>query len=459
MPGRFGKHAAVRSGLPHVRPHPAARSAQGCPVSAPGRAVSTAIDPRLQRLLGGEALAALRKRLRRHFERADPLAAPAELRIGDLSPQEHLALAALTGRAPRTANSMRIDLAALDAALRDAGIAASLRDALERLDGPIVQGAALRAAAQMRWQAVAAGCSHDALARWLQTAAGLGLLKRLAAQDADAALRLRDRAQAVLQRLPAGGVPRSELAALALGDAHALDAGQPTATLVLAALRQAEAAPAPQASSGELPSQAAGDLPEERARDSWARAGVLVNELARPALLLNLPMQRDAAAFAAPGEPAYASLRRLLRAPPDWAVAGREVFVCENPNVLAIAADRLGSRCAPLVCTDGMPAAAQRCLLTQLSRAGARLRYHGDFDWPGLHIANHVMRAYAARPWRLGAPDYQSAVADTAHADHRLAGTPVAAAWDAALAPTMQAHGLAIAEEALAAALLQDLSR
>jgi len=421
--------------------------------------VSVAIDPRLQRLLGGEALAPLRKRLRGFFERADPLMPPTDLRIGDLSPQEHLALAALTGRAPRTANSMRIDIDALDAALRDAGLAASLREALERLDGPIVYGAAVRAAAQTRWRAVAALCSHDALAQWLQTAAGLGVLKRLAAQDADAAQRLCHRAQAVLQRLPAGGVPRSELAALVLGDAHALDAGQPTATLVLAALRQAEASPLADTSSDELPGEAAGDLPEERARDIWARAGVLVNELARPVLFLNLPVRGDSAAVAALGEPAYASLRRLLRAPPAWAVAGREVYVCENPNLLAIAADRLGLRCAPLVCTDGMPAAAQRCLLTQLARAGARLRYHGDFDWPGLHIANHVMRAYAAQPWRFGTADYQAAVASLPQVDHRLTGKPVAAAWDAALAPAMQAHGLAIAEEALAAHLLQDLAR
>jgi uncharacterized protein (TIGR02679 family) len=254
-------------------------------------------------------------------------------------------------------------------------------------------------------------------------------------------------------------VPRSELAALALGDAHALDAGQPTATLVLAALRQAEALAATDTSNDELPGDAAGDLPEERARDTWARAGVLVNELARPVLFLNLATRGDSLAVATLGEPAYASLRRLLRAPPAWAVDGREVFVCENPNLLAIAADRLGLRCAPLVCTDGMPAAAQRCLLMQLARAGARLRYHGDFDWPGLHIASQVMRAHAAQPWRFGAVDYQAAVGSSAHAQHRLTGTPVAAAWDAALAPAMQAHGLAIAEEALAASLLQDLAR
>jgi uncharacterized protein (TIGR02679 family) len=351
---------------------------------------------------------------------------------------------------------MHIDLDALDTALRNAGLAESLRDALQRLDGPIVHQAMARAAAQARWSAVARDAGHAALATLLQNASGLGLLKRLASQDTDAALRLCERAEAVLQRLPAPGLPRSELAARVLGDAHALDAGQPAATLVLAALRQADAAPTVDVPIDEPDADA--EAPEERAREVWARAGVLVNELARPALCLNLPLQGDPTALSQPGEPAYVSLRRLLRAPPVWAVAGREVFVCENPNMLAIAADRWGARCAPLLCTDGMPAAAQRCLLAQLAAAGARLRYHGDFDWPGLQIGNQLMRFHAAQPWRFGTADYLAALSHAAHADYRLAGAPVAAAWDAALAPSMRAHGLAVAEEALAALLLPDLA-
>jgi uncharacterized protein (TIGR02679 family) len=198
-------------------------------------------------------------------------------------------------------------------------------------------------------------------------------------------------------------------------------------------------------------------LEEERDRTLWARAGVLVNELARPALFLNLRME-DGGTFAGEaGEPAYATLRRLLRSPPRLAVAGRTVYVCENPNLVAIAADRLGERCAPLVCTDGMPAAAQRTLLLQLAEAQANLFYHGDFDWPGLRIANLVMRSFGARPWRFGAGDYTACVARST--GQTLAGPPTPAAWDAALAPAMQERGLAIPEEAVAAALLQDLQR
>ena len=428
------------------------------------------MDPRLHNLLGGVELAALRQRLRRQFERAVPGAAPHLLRLGSLNAAEREALALLTGRPPRDTKSMQIEVAILDAALHAAGIAASLREALEQIDGPIVHLTSVRAAAQERWSAVLAACTHPALVSALRTPATLGLLKRLARQDSLAAEGLLGAADAVLRRLPAGGVARAQLAAETLGNAHALDNGQATATLVLAAWRQMEKGAAgagehddsPDARPGdEPPSSASKDQPgsasDERIRDVWARAGVLVNELARPALLLNLPVQAHEAPVCVPGEPAYQSLRRLLRTPPRWAVADRTVFVCENPNLVAIAADRLGVSCAPLICTEGMPAAAQRTLLTQLAQAGARLHYHGDYDWPGLQIANHVMLAWGAQPWRFGALDYEAAALSASHARHALADSCIVASWDAALAPAMRRHGLAIAEEAIATSLLEDL--
>jgi uncharacterized protein (TIGR02679 family) len=199
------------------------------------------------------------------------------------------------------------------------------------------------------------------------------------------------------------------------------------------------------------------EAPDERARDIWARAGVLVNELARPALVLNLRARGFPAFAEAAGEPVYLSLRFLLRTSPSWEVSGQNVFVCENPNLLAIAADKLGSRCAPLACTDGMPAAAQRTLLTQLTRAGACLRYHGDFDWPGVCIGNHVIREHGARAWRFGAEDYLAAVQSALRVGSRLDGRETPALWDQLLAPAMQEHEQAIAEERVADLLLGDL--
>jgi uncharacterized protein (TIGR02679 family) len=419
------------------------------------------MDPRLHKLLGGDELAALRRRLRRHFERAVPDAASAMLRLGSLSVVEREALALLTGRPPRDTKSIQIDVALLDTTLRDAGIAGSLREALEQFDGPVVHLASVRAAAEASWSAVVAACTHPALTGYLQAPAALGLLKRLARQDILTAKLLLESTTAVLRRLPAGGLARAQLAAETLGNAHALDSGQATATLVLAAWRQIESGRSGAVDPDDAPNGTPVDMPanptDERSRDVWARAGVLVNELARPALFLNLPVHADEAPVCSAGEPAYLSLRRLLRAPPRWAVADRAVFVCENPNLVAIAANRLGAGCVSLVCTDGMPSAAQRTLLTQLVEAGARLRYHGDFDWPGVQIANHVMRAWGAHPWRFEAPDYVTAVAGAPHTRRDLGDVCIAASWDAALAPSMQHHGLAIAEEAVAASLLEDL--
>jgi uncharacterized protein (TIGR02679 family) len=412
--------------------------------------MSASLDDRLQRLLGGEHLALLRKRLRRRFERAPLGGAIAQIRVDGLATEEHAALAALLGRPQRYTSSLQFDLEFVDDNLRRSGVAPSLRDALERLDGPITHLATAKLQQESLWSAVVDGCTHPDLISLLDLAEGAGLLKRLARQDAAVASDLCRATEAVLRLLPAQGVVRSQLAANVLGDAHALDNSRPVATLVLAAWRQRG-----------LPSQGSEDDSllgsAERARDTWARAGVLVNQLARPALFLNLPVM-SAGDGGRTGEPSYLSLRSLLRSPPSWDVAGRRIFVCENPNLVAIAADRWGHDCAPLVCTDGMPAAAQRTLLSQLALAGARLCYHGDFDWPGLRIANHMTREHGADPWRFNAADYVAAVQTVSGFLQRLEGTAVEASWDDGLSAAMQKHGVAVAEEAVATQLLLDLT-
>jgi uncharacterized protein (TIGR02679 family) len=418
--------------------------------------MSAPLDDRLQRLLGGEHLAPLRQRLRRRFERAPLDGAIAQIRVDGLAADEHAALATLLGRPPRYTSSLQFDLELLDGNLRRSGVAASLRDALERLDGPITHLATARVRLESLWSAVVDGCTHPDLIGLLRTPEGAGLLKRLGRQDAEAAADLCRSVEAVLRRLPAKGIARSQLAASVLGDAHALDNRQPVATLVLAVWRR-HGLP-----SRESEGESAAGMPPllgnaERARDTWARAGVLVNQLARPALHLNLPVRSADGNGGRNGEPSYLSLRSLLRSPPSWDVARQRVFVCENPNLVAIAADRWGRDCAPLVCTDGMPAAAQRTLLSQLVLAEARLCYHGDFDWPGLRIGNHVMREHRAAPWRFNASDYLAAVRTATGLPQRLDGSTVEASWDKALAVAMTEQGIAVAEEAVAAELLTDL--
>jgi uncharacterized protein (TIGR02679 family) len=412
-------------------------------------------DARLVRLLGAVELTSLRQRLRRHFERhAGQISS--RLQLTNFTPAEQEALALLTGRSPRPVRSMRIDVEQLDDSLRAAGLADSLRAALEILDGPIENRAALRQARLRRWtQVIDAERWHPTLRLWLQSPAAVALLKRLARSDCAAAEQLLEQASRVMRRLPASGITRAQLAADSLGNAHALDNGYPTATLILAALRHDGR---PDDLTGLAEEVGEGSRTLERARDIWARVGVLVNELARPALCLNLPLPPGAPIHCSSGDPQHLSLRTLLRSSPAWPVDGALIHVCENPNIVAIAADALGSRCVPLVCTEGMPAAAQRALLTQLTNAGARLLYHGDFDWAGLGIANFVMRTWPAMPWRFGASDYQAAVSCAPRSARDLSDASVLASWDESLTKAMQDWGLAVAEEGVVAALLEDLA-
>ena len=104
------------------------------------------------------------------------------------------------------------------------------------------------------------------------------------------------------------------------------------------------------------------------------------------------------------GVPFYVTLQQLIALPVVPAVAGEAtVHVCENPAVLRRAAADLGPRSRPLICTEGQPSTAFHRLAGAITANGGRLRYHGDFDWPGIAIANSVLRRHNATPWRLAA--------------------------------------------------------
>jgi uncharacterized protein (TIGR02679 family) len=399
---------------------------------------------RLRRVLGAEELAPLRLRLRARYERGTQ---SDEFTLTDLAGHERRALAGLLGRRPAVAGSMRLRRSELDAALEHAGIAASLRQALEFLDGPLSDRRADRAARQQSWDQALSSAKEPRLVALVAKVTGAALLKRLSGSDPERAAVLLSEAARVISRLPARGTSRAQLAAEVLGDSHGLDNARPVATLVLRACANDPAIDTVEAAGLQ-------DA-EESARERWARLGVTVNELSLPALCLNLPVRGNDVDHAA-GEPRHWSLRRLLRRPPDWQVSGRDVFVCENPNIVAIAADRLGARCAPLVCTDGMPSAAQQTLLAQLAAAGARLRYHGDFDRGGLLIGNFVMREFGAQPWRFGTSDYLAA--STQHGIALREGMNVAAQWDLGLTSAMAERGVVVHEEGVAEILMMDLA-
>lgn len=390
---------------------------------------------RLQRLLGGDALADLRRRLRARYERA---ATPEDgFTLTRLTMHERDTLAGLLGRKRRSATSMRLSHQTIDNALRQAGLAPDLRTALEVLDGGIVDTTAQRECERRAWAAIFGAVTQEQLAEVVMRPADQGLVKRLAEHDIPNAKKLLKLTQRVLAQLPAAGVSRSRLAADMLGDAHGLDSGRPVATLLRRALDPERSLP--------------------RQRDVWATQGVMVSELAKPVVVLNLrgngngPVDHLLATARHAGEPLHLSLRQLLRMAPQWC-RDQPVFVCENPDVVAAAADEMGADCPPLISIDGQLSAAPRTLLDQLHAAQCPLHYHGDFDWPGLTIGNGIIARYGARPWRFSALDY------TPTQGISLQGKPVEAIWDASLMSKMQSIGLAVHEEAQLSELLKDLA-
>jgi uncharacterized protein (TIGR02679 family) len=402
---------------------------------------------RLRETLGRPELARLVRRLQIRLERGKPLTGM--ISFPDASPAERDAVNRLLGRPPTRGNAMVVSLEQLQDKLRRAGICPNLREALELLLGPVIERRAEREAIEVRWAALFAHASEriDArpeYARWLGELRDSGLLRRYGIEQAGELLL---QAVEILVRLPARGIPLAELAAQVTGDAHALDPDRPLATLAIRA--------------AALFGVERWDHAESR-RDAWAALGVLCDELSAPALVLNLRAAGDSATshalrwHADAGEPCYLSTRQLLRATPlfELKMTGSTVFVCENPTVVAAAANRLGRASQPLICIDGQPRTAARILLNQLRAAGVRLRYHGDFDWPGIQIANTILARHAAEPWKLSTSDYHSAATGAL----ALSGAAVAATWDCELMPAMLARGRAVHEEQVIDELIKDLN-
>jgi uncharacterized protein (TIGR02679 family) len=252
----------------------------------------------------------------------------------------------------------------------------------------------------------------------------------------------------VLTTLPVTDIPLAEFAAATLGNAHALDPDTSLGSLVLRAVAMLAGCQKVNDAQGR--------------RDAWTSVGVICDELSAPVLVLNLPAAGESntckilALHRNAGEPVFLSIRQLLRSDLEFTRAslGGTVSICENPNVLAAAARRIGRASRPLVCIEGQPRTSTRLLLNRLQAAGAQLRYHGDFDWPGVQIANTIISRHNAVAWQMSAEDYRAAPKGALS----LAGQPVAAIWDEALRPAMIETSLAVHEEQVMDKLLADLA-
>ena len=374
--------------------------------------------------------------------------------VGELDRGERHALGGLLGRV-LASDTCRVDLSLLDERLRgrsDTGLARAAERVLGRslVDRPAQRQArgqwreAPFLAARL-WLDQHRAIDHTWVQQhwvetWLSTLRRDGLLMR----DSDPSGLLLSALSVLAACLddPVGpSRARTELAAGAAHDAHALDDDRRLSQLVLRALAARVDRPPPTSAS-------------ER-RDVWESVGVTTDSVSSTCLTRGLGVldgwsgalrYRLAADSGDPIHVTWWDLRRGLEVVP-----GQEVFVCENPRVLEAIAER-GLGGIAVVCTSGRSTLVVLEVLRRLSESGAHIRYHGDFDWPGVAMANQLRSTFGAQPWQMSAEHYQRAPANLP-----LIGLPTEPTWDAELGAAMRHRGLAVHEEAVLGELLDSL--
>ncbi|WP_198413871.1 TIGR02679 family protein [Cryobacterium algoritolerans] len=403
---------------------------------------------RIRRLLGTPETAWLLERMRSRLDQKGTLEGTVSKQ--NASTAERMAVARLVGRTVRSGSSATVSLDQLDEALRRDAWADGLASAVVALVGPVI-GPAARRAGRESWQQVAdilrdVAAERPALTSWVESTLRSGALRR-ATTTADAANALALRLAALAGELPAEGEVLGVLAARLFGDAHALDARTPLGSIATGLAASVAGLPAGNGAGWR--------------RSAWLACGVVVDELSSTVLAVGLPggtgspTARALAALAVAGQPAVLTYRQL--AVDDVGMVPPLVSVCENPAVVAAAADRFGPAASPLVCVNGQPGAAVLRLLTSLVNRGATLRYHGDFDAGGLAIARTLARSAPWVPWRFRAKDYRAACEASASTSE-FTGVVAETTWDLELAIAMDELRLRVEEESVLSTLLDDLS-
>lgn len=220
-----------------------------------------------------------------------------------------------------------------------------------------------------------------------------------------------------------------QLAAEATGNAHALDYATELGRTVARLIAATTGSPPPR-------------RPGRQWRAAWSSGGVHCDTVSSRVLTLNVPL--DITAGHRRGVPTWLTLRDLL-GPWRFDPIPAQLFVCENPTIIEAAADELGERCPPLVCTDGVPALAALDLLAGASETGIAIHARADIDPAGFVIVATVRSAAPnARLWRFNTPTYATHLG-------------IEVAEGVALADAHEQYGTDVHEEAILALLLDDL--
>lgn len=366
------------------------------------------------------------------------------------TPAERTALAGLLGTDRRLgAKRTAVELRRLDAAVRNA-CGLGLIELLEEIGGPLRDRKAEKeekdTAREALLRAAMASPLH-ASAEWYRDwlANARARLTRLVTKGNG---RLLTQAVATLELIAArtpGAAPLSlaTLAVTTTGDTKALGNDTALSGLVLDALAVRAGV------------DRAVDAEDRRAL--WEAVDVLPDDVSSRVLVLNLPAEGAGlgewlTGAARLGVPFQITLHQLTTLPVTVRVP--VAYVCENPTILRQAAGRLGPASPPLLCTEGLPSIAFHRLAEAINAGGGALRYHGDFDWPGIAIADAVIRRHGARPWRMTATDYRAGLGEN---PRPLDGRPRPTPWAPDLGPAMIEEGTTVYEETVADHLLDDL--
>jgi uncharacterized protein (TIGR02679 family) len=383
-------------------------------------------------------------RIRDRFEKAG-LVATGRVQLAAATRDHRHALGSLLGRSI-TSSAVRVDLSELDQRLRDRSGVGGLQEVLTNLHGTAPQDRpAVRAQKNEARQIPLARAAELVRAPWAST--WVDSLRRTGLLTGrEDAVRMVEDAASILNELVVptiGQQSRVELAARLLGDAHALDTDRLLHRVVLRGLAAAAGTVVPESTP-------------EVAR-LWSRFGVEPDLLSRTCLVLGISAPGAAGERLRLAAEAYDPIHMTewdLRRLPSLDTSGaRNVLVCENPRVLEAIAES-GNGAQGVVCTSGEPNLVVTGVLDRLRNRGARLRYHGDFDWPGIGIANRMRQNFGAEPWLMTVDDYVQAV----RRDNPPLGSQVVEpAWDADLGAAMRLHDRAVHEESVLPQLLEQL--
>ena len=194
---------------------------------------------RLRALFEQPALRWIMTRLAERLSRGRPLSGL--IANAQATCDERRALDDLLGRHSTAGSRLSLDLATLEHTLRLAGMAGSLEEAVVACRGPIENQRARAERRRDEWEtlfdAARARCaSEPPLLGWVDALAHDGTLKRLSRGDPNTATNFMTSAWRIVSRKPGTEVLLATLAAECTGDSHALDRGQPLATLCLRAI-------------------------------------------------------------------------------------------------------------------------------------------------------------------------------------------------------------------------------